>query len=240
MSRNPLIRVVYFIMTVFMAVVFVSGVHSFFTVPGEARAEAEEIERMLREQQEEEERLRREREEELRRQEEEERLHPYRKLFSDANEMQVIGIGDSVMLAALPQMYGTFPNGYFDAVFGRTIYDGKKTLYALEEAGTLGDVIVFCLGANSYIEEADVEELIQHSGGRPTFWVTTFGVSNDSTDKMRNVAARYDNAYMVEWGAVAREHINEYILADGLHPNDAGSWAYAELIRETINEALLY
>ena len=243
-GNKGIARLLYRVFTVFMACVFALGVFSFATVPQKARAEAEEIEEMLRKkQEEEEERIRRAQEELLRQQKEEYEAHKaiydLQDAYTDASEMHVTGIGDSVMLAALTELYEVFPNGYFDAVFGRTIYEGMNTLYYLEENNALGDVIVFSLGANSYINEEDVEELIQHSGGRPTFWLTTVGVTNDSNEKTRNVVARHDDAYMVEWEDLALKHVSEYILADGLHPNTAGSKAYAELIRETINREIL-
>ena len=52
--------------------------------------------------------------------------------YNDAREMYVVGIGDSVMLSGLNALYEEFPNGYFDAVFGRTIYEGMNVLYILE------------------------------------------------------------------------------------------------------------
>ncbi len=237
------------ILTVFMAVMFGLGVRSFFVVPPEAKREAEEIEEMLRRQQEEEEARKKALQEELarkaaeeaeqRRIEEELAANPLKAKYTDAAEMTVVGIGDSVMLAASDALYEAFPNGYFDAVFGRTIYDGKKVAASLAQQDTLGDVVVFSLGANSYIEEADVEELIQTCGDRPTFWLTTFGVTNDSNEKTERVISRYDKAYMIDWGSLAAEHINTYILADGLHPTAEGSRAYAQLIHDTINEQVL-
>lgn len=236
-------------MSLVMMILFALGVRSFFVVPPQAKIEAAEIEEMLRRQQEEEEARKKQQQEELarraaeeearRREEEELAAHPLRAKYSDASEMAVVGIGDSVMLAAIGELYNTFPNGYFDAVFGRTIYDGKKVCAELSENNTLGDVVVFSLGANSYIEEADVEELISYCGDRPTFWITTVGVTNDSNQKMQNVVDRHDNAYMVDWQSVALENLSTYILADGLHPTAQGSVAYAQVIRETINRCEL-
>ena len=246
---NRRIRVAGLALTLVMAVLFGLGVRSFFVVPPQAKKEAEEIERMLREQQEAEEEQRRIRQEELARKaaeeaerkriEEELAANPLKAMYTDASEMSVVGIGDSVMLGAVNALYEKFPNGYFDAVFGRTIYDGKKVTAWMAEQGTLGDVVVFSLGTNSYIEEADVEELIQYCGDRPTFWITTVGVSNDSNEKTRDVLSRYEKAYIVDWESEATEHLSAYILADGLHPTPEGAAAYAQLIHDTINECVL-
>ncbi len=227
--------------TVFMAGVFVMGVISFITVPPIAAVEAKEIEEMLRKQQEEAERQRIKQEEELARRralEEEIEKNPLL-VHDDASELQVTGIGDSVMLSATNALYKTFPNGYFDAKFGRTIYEGKIILQGLEEKDSLGDVIVFSLGTNCIIEEEDLEDLISHCGGKPTFWITTYGVANDSNEKMTALCEKYDNAYMVDWETLALANYKEYVLADRLHPTEKGSAAYAELIRQRINECVL-
>ena len=243
-NKRSLIKLAYRVLTVLLCGIFALGVISFIIVPPQAKAEAAAIEEMLRKkQEEEEERIRKAREEQLRKQKEEYEAHKniydLQDEYDDASQMRVTGIGDSVMLAALDELYEVFPNGYFDAVFGRTIYEGMQTLYDLEANNALGDVIIFSLGANSYIEEEDIEELIAHSGGRPTFFLTTVGVTNDSNEKTRNIVAKHDDASMIEWEELALQHLNEYILADGLHPNHEGSMAYAELIRETINQEIL-
>ena len=242
------------VFTVGMGILFVLGVVSFFTVPPRAQQEAREIEEMLRKQQEEEERRRREKEAELARRAEEERQreeeyqrrleeerenNPLLGNYSDSSELNVTGVGDSVMLSAVNALYATFPHGYFDAVFGRTLYDAKSVVTWYETNHSLGDAVVFCLGANSYIEESDIEEINSHCGDRPTFWITTYGVSNDSTEKMIRTAERNERMFIVDWGTLATEHEKEYILPDGLHPNEEGSKAFAELIRETINESVL-
>ncbi len=244
-KTNAFFRSAYLLFSVFMIAVFGLGIRSFIVVPPLAKAEAEEIERMLRQKQEEEaERLRLAREEALRLQQEHlsQDKNDARKLqqkYRDSVEMNVVGIGDSVMLAALSALYEEFPNGYFDAVFGRTLYEGLDTIYDLENSDALGDVVVYSLVTNCYIEEEDIENIIAHSGGRPTFWITTYGVANDSNAKMRRVIPKHDDAFLVEWEDLAMKHRGEWILPDGLHPNEAGSKAYAELIRQTINNSVL-
>lgn len=245
-TLNRLMRIAALIITIGMAVLFGLGVRSFFVVPPQAKKEAEEIERTLREQQEAEEERKRllqeeraRQEAERKRKEEELAKYPLKAMYEDAAEMNVVGIGDSVMLGAVNALYEEFPNGYFDAVFGRTMYDGKKVTAWMAEQGTLGDVVVFSLGTNSYIEEADVEELIGYCGDRPTFWMTTVGVSNDSNAKTRDAISRYENAFIIDWESEATEHLSTYILADGLHPTPEGAAAYAQLIHDTINECVL-
>ena len=238
MTTKKLIRTLELLMTSVILLLSLFGTYSFFTAPPKAKAAQEEIERKLRENQERAEEMKQQQMEKAAREEEEKQEQEKEEEYTDAAQMHVVGIGDSVMLAALSQMYETFPNGYFDAVFGRTIYDGMNALNKLEEEGALGDVIVFGLGTNCKIYEEDCEELIRHSGGRPTFWLSTYGVENDSNEIMKNVIARHTNAYYIDWETVATEHQSAYISTDYLHPNEEGSYAFAELIREEITKEL--
>lgn len=238
MNTKKLFRTLEYLMTSIILLLSLFGTYSFFTAPPKAKAAQDEIERQLRENQEKAEEMKRQQKEKAAQEEKEKREQEKQEEYTDANQMHVVGIGDSVMLAALPQMYEVFPSGYFDAVFGRTIYDGMKALNSLEAEGALGDVIVFGLGTNCKIYEEDCEELIKHSGGRPTFWLSTYGVDNDSNQIMLNVIARHSNAYYIDWETLALEHQSAYISTDYLHPNETGSYAFAELIREEITRKL--
>lgn len=240
MRRIKPLNILYLIFSLFMCFVFVMGTYSFITVPAKARAEAAAIEEMLRKQQEEAEARKQAElaEAEKRKAEEAGQPKALEELYDDAADMHVTGIGDSVMLSALGELYDQFPEGYFDAVFGRTLYEALPVIYEMEENGTFGDVIVYSLVTNCDIEESDIEKIIEHSSGKPTFWITTFGVTNNGNEVLRNVIPRYDNAYLVEWGEIADKHW-EWILADGLHLNHEGAVAYADLIRWTITSDLL-
>lgn len=233
---------VHLIFSACMLVLCAYGGYSLAVMPARAKAARAEVEEMLRENQRKAEEKQRQIEEQKKKEEAERKaeLDKDRNIaFLPASELHVVGIGDSVMLAALPQLYEEFPNGYFDAVFGRTIYEGINALKKLEAEDKLGDVLVFSLGANCYIKDEDVEELIAHSGGRPTFWLSTYGVTNDSNEVTKRVIAKHDNAYYIDWESLALPNKAKWILPDALHPNAEGSKAYAELIDDTITKELI-
>ena len=235
----------YALMSIIMCFVFVFGVYGFFTAPAKAKQHQKEVEELILQRQKEAE----EREKKAQEWQESidnlgdngEEFNPdllYYK-YSDSREMRIVGIGDSVMLTAAPQLEEVFPNGYFNVVYGRSIYDGMDALETLESQGRLGDVLVYSLGTNTYTYEDQYEWLIAHSGNRPVFFITTYGVSNDSNAVMRRVVARHDRVYMVEWESLALDHRSSYILSDALHPTVEGSYAYANLIADTINKYVL-
>ena len=164
-------------------------------------------------------------------------LEMLKKRYTDSDQMFVTGIGDSVMLAATDALYNEFPNGYFDAVFGSTIYDCTDRLVDLEDKNMLGDVVVLSVGTNCDITAEDCENIIAHCDGRPTFWMTTYGVTNDSNSIMESVVSKHDDAFMIDWESEATPH-PEWILDDHLHPNDEGAVAYADFIHSEINKDL--
>ena len=244
-------RIYLAVMSLIMAGLCCFGAYGLVSAPAKAKAAQDEIERQLREAQEEADRKKQEALEEADRKKlealagktrseivaEDVTVDMLRKRYDSAEEMFVTGIGDSVMLAATDRLYERFPKGYFDAVFGSTIYECTDRLIDLEASGNLGDVIVLSVGTNCYINPQDCVAIIEHCGGRPTFWLTTYGVSNDSNEVMESVVSQYDNAFMIDWESYAMPH-PEWIMDDHLHPNDAGSQAYAQLIAEQITADL--
>lgn len=231
-------KVIYLILTVTVLGFSVYGAYALVTKPAEAKAAQQEVETMLKENQEKADEMKKEQEQKLTEDTEEEVQGD--SLFKDPKRLKIVGIGDSVMLASLDALYETFPSGYFDAVFGRTIYEGQEALEKLEAEDKLGEVLLFSLGTNCQIYEEDVEKLIEHSGGRPTFWLSTYGVSNDSNEIVQRVIARHDDAYYIDWETPAMEHISEWISSDALHPNAVGAQAYAEIIKKTITKGMFW
>lgn len=227
------------VMTAVMLVMSLIGVYGFITAPAKAKAHQKEVEELLLKRQEEADKMKNAIEHLGDEGETEFNPDLLRYKYTNAKQMRVVGIGDSVMLTAAPQLNEVFPHGYFNVVYGRTMADGQDALEELEAQGKLGDVVVFGLGTNSYISDADCESLIRHSGNRPVFFITTYGVSNDSNEVMTRVANQHDNAFMIDWETLALDHRSEYILSDALHPTVTGSYAYAELIARSINEKVL-
>lgn len=231
---------IFLCMTLVMSVLCCTGVYGLIFAPAKAKAAQDEIERQLREAQELADRMKLEKLAAADRNElkqEDVTVEMLRKRYDSAADMYVTGIGDSVMLAATDCLYAEFGKGYFDAVFGSTIYECTDRLIALEEENGLGDVIVLSVGTNCNITAEDCENIIEHSDGRPTFWLTTYGVSNDSNEIMTAVANNHDDAFMIDWESYAMPH-PEWIMDDHLHPNAEGSQAYADFIREEIEKDL--
>ncbi len=158
--------------------------------------------------------------------------------YRHASQMHVTGIGDSLMVAAVEELYTQFPNGYFDAIVGRSVDEGLQVLMRMEEDGLLGDVIVLSFSNACDLSKETCEEIMSHVQGKPVFWVKPNAIAS-TCPILDEISQSYPNAYVVDWQSVATSHMRDYILSDSVHPNHAGSEAYALLIDIVITQDLL-
>lgn len=155
------------------------------------------------------------------------------------DNLSVIGVGDSIMLGAVEELYKTFPNGYFDAKISRTAWDANDILQDLKERKMLGDPIVFNLGANGDCPLSYKIEILKTCEDRKIFWLT---VTNDSdvnvNDRLVSLASDYPNLHIIDWNSISSGH-SEYFYADGIHLTNIGKEAYTKAIYEAIYKVYL-
>lgn len=153
--------------------------------------------------------------------------------------LRVTGVGDSVMLGAVNDLYETFPNGYFDAAVSRTPWVVNGIIQNLKSRNILGDVVVLNLGANGDCSEECKDEIMASCGDRKVFWLN---VTNDGDVHFNSVisdfASKYDNLYVVDWNTISNGHY-EYFYADGIHLTEVGRIAYSNAIYEAIYNVYL-
>lgn len=156
------------------------------------------------------------------------------KLESIINELHIVGIGDSIMLGATPNLYEQFPNGYFDAKVSRTPWVANDILIDLKSKNMLGDPIVLNLGANGDCSTDCKKEIMQTCENRDVFWVN---VTNDKdvhvNSKLEAFAENYENLHVIDWNSISKDH-REYFGADGIHLTGTGRTAYVKAVYEAI------
>ena len=59
------------------------------------------------------------------------------KIAEEVSNLKVVGIGDSVLLGAIKELYNNFPNGYFDGKVSRPLSVGENILKDLKSQGLL-------------------------------------------------------------------------------------------------------
>ena len=149
-------------------------------------------------------------------------------------ELSIVGVGDSVMLGAINELYEMFPNGYFDAKVSRTDYEANGILINLNNNNMLGNPVVFNLGTNGQCGSRCREEILATCGDRRIYWVN---VTNDYevhvNDDLKAFADSHDNVTLIDWNSVSTGH-SEYFMADGIHLTPEGRNVYTNTIYETI------
>ena len=155
-------------------------------------------------------------------------------LANKVSGLQVVGIGDSVLLGASKELYKKFPNGYFDGKLSRTLSAGETVLKELKSKGKLGNIIILALANNGDYSTKKNKELMEIVEKREVFWINAVGADDPTfNDKFKKFAENYPNIHIVEWDRVSKGH-KEYFYADGIHTKDEGIKKYAETIYEAI------
>ena len=160
--------------------------------------------------------------------------HGEEELKSYVANLPVVGVGDSIMLGAVPALYEQFPNGYFDAKISRTDYEANAILQYIKNQGMLADNIIIHLGTNGQCGYPCQKEIMATCEGRHVYWVT---VTNDRVVHVNNglyqLADRYSNVNIIDWASISDSH-PEYFVADGIHLTSTGMAGYRETIYNAI------
>lgn len=162
-----------------------------------------------------------------------------KQLSNIVTNLPIVGIGDSVMLGAVTNLYKKFPNGYFDAQISRTAWVASGILQNLKNKNMLGDPIVLNLGANGDCPLECKKEIMKICGDREVFWVN---VTNDNdvgvNKELVSLASKYNNLHIIDWYSVSKGH-PEYFIADKIHLTDKGREVYTNTIYDAIYKIYL-
>ena len=146
--------------------------------------------------------------------------------------LPVVGIGDSVLLGAIPNLYNAFPNGYFDGKVSRTAYEANRILLDLKNKGVLGNPIVFNLGTNGDCPYECKVEILNTCGDRDIFWVNTVNYTYVN-DRLASLANEFPNLHIIDWNSISKGH-SEYFAYDGVHLTSTGRDVFTKAIYDSI------
>ena len=79
---------------------------------------------------------------------------------AESPKLDVLMIGDSVSVRAIPQFEETFPYGAIDAAVNRQLYAGQETFDYYNDQDIVGGVVVFALGTNGAATDEQIDELV--------------------------------------------------------------------------------
>lgn len=151
--------------------------------------------------------------------------------------LDVLMIGDSVSVRAIPQFEETFPYGALDAAVNRQLYAGQETFDFYESQNIVGGVVVFALGTNGAATDEQIDDLVAAAGpDRQVFFVNTRSPQSwvgQTNGAMFDAVDRYENVHVIDWYTASADH-DEYFDGDGTHLTEEGAQAYIGLIHETV------
>lgn len=152
-------------------------------------------------------------------------------------------IGDSVLLGASSQLQSVLPDCRIDAEVARYVSGGADVAESWQSQGLIGDIAVIALGSNGPIAmgeryEVQARRLLNALGpGCHVFWVNTYAPhlkwQNPNNEYLQQLAQTRPNVTIVDWHGAASQH-PEWLVEDGVHPNDEGARAFAQLVKDTI------
>ncbi len=153
---------------------------------------------------------------------------------------QVTAVGDSVMLAAAPELQAALPGIYIDAQVSRQFGAGLGIVRQLAADGRLRKVVVIGLGTNGTVTSQQIRQLLAAAGPRRALvFVNTFvprpweGADNRV---LAQAVSRYPNVALADWQHTIR-HRTYLLWGDGIHPKPAGGTVYARMIKAAVQAA---
>lgn len=152
------------------------------------------------------------------------------KIVSDLN---VLGIGDSVMLSAATNLKANIPNVKVDAEVGRQVKDAIEVLQKMKDKGTLPKTILLGLGSNGTFTKAQFEEIHSILGDERDIYVLNVRVprswQTSVNETLDHASKQYRNVTLIDWYNESQKRTNIF-YDDQIHPNVEGGKYFAGLI----------
>lgn len=158
-----------------------------------------------------------------------------------ADAFDVLMIGDSVSLRAVPYFEQTFPHGHIDALKNRQFAAGTDVYDTYLQENKAGKISVFALGTNGPVSDQMVNALMAKVGDtRIAVFVNTRhpdAWEGDTNATLSRAAERYRNVRVVDWYGYSAGR-NDLFDGDGTHLSEQGAQEYVQLIYSSIQDVL--
>lgn len=156
-------------------------------------------------------------------------------------KVDVLMIGDSVSVRAIPNFTEAFPNGAIDAAVSRQLTAGVDIYESYEQQGIIGDVVVIALGTNGQVTDDELDDLMAKVGTeKHVFFVNTRSPQTwmaETNAALERAASRYDNVAIIDWYSASAPH-GDWFDGDGTHLSEEGAQAFIDLVNDSIAEVL--
>ena len=152
----------------------------------------------------------------------------------------ITAVGDSVMLAAAPQLQAALPGIYIDAAVSRQMNAGLAEVRMIAGAGGLRRVVLVGLGTNGTVTASQINWLRAVIG--PDRWlvlVNTYAArpwEQEVNAAIARAARRDPRVLMVDWfSAIANR--TSLLRLDQVRPRPSGASLYARVVKAVVETA---
>ena len=153
----------------------------------------------------------------------------------------ILMIGDSVSLRAVPEFESVFPHGHIDAAKNRQFAAGEEMYVSYAQQNLAGKIVVFALGTNGLVTDDAIDSLMSNVGdSRIVVFVNTRSPQpwvQATNTAIAGAADRYDNVRLIDWYSYSADKGNLFD-GDGTHLSSEGAKQYVNLIYEAVKEDL--
>ena len=157
-------------------------------------------------------------------------------------------IGDSISYMSQEELRETLPGVDLEAVGGIQFanysdWAGESGMARIKKHA-LREVVVFLLGSNEGVTEAELDAFYRYVGEDHKIVLMTIYRGNRLADTLRwneaikQFASSHDNVYLMDWYSENAADPTVHLMSDKLHPIESGQQRFAELVRQSILQAL--
>ncbi|WP_461218378.1 acyltransferase family protein [Lapidilactobacillus salsurivasis] len=155
-----------------------------------------------------------------------------------AQNLQITGIGDSVMLGSAEGYKRIFPKMYLDATVSQQVYTIQPKIKGLLQQGLVATNVLVGLGTNGSFQANDLDEIMHLFGpDRNVFWINvhvpTRAWQNQVNADLAAGAKRFANLHVIDWYSYSKAH-EDWFAKDDVHPNPTGSPYYYTYVAKQI------
>lgn len=134
---------------------------------------------------------------------------------------QIYAIGDSVMLAAAPELQAAFPGIAIDAEVSRPLGNAPAIVQSIVDSGALRPILIVGLGTNGPIREGDLFRIVDIVGPETRIVVVNAQAPRDwipgVNAAIADFATKERNVELADWHDTIAPRIDE-LNEDQIHP----------------------
>lgn len=150
---------------------------------------------------------------------------------------QIYAVGDSVMLAAAPELQERFPGIAIDAVVSRQMFEATDIVRAVVDSGAMRPILVLGLGTNGWIDEETLEEVHAMLPRGTRMIVVNVQVPREWGPDVNSIldgfARKERDVELSNWYSAIQPQI-DVLAADEVHPGPTGGLIYCDALADAL------